>query len=344
MSSQELVLVTGGTGFVASAVILEYLSAGYKVRATSRSQDKADKWNSYHSSANNISNLSWAIVKDIAEEGAFDEAIKGVSILAHTASPFHYDIKDVEKDMLIPALQGTRSALRAAQKESSVKRVVVTSSFAAVLDFNKMGPDTTFTHEDWNPTTYEQAKAMDPSKDQAQIYCASKTVAEQEAWKIAKEPETKFSLSTVCPPLITGPPQQLIESMEAINTSAGAVWGVVDAKEVPETSFPVWTDVRDIAKIHVKATTEDVAKGQRYLCIAGHFDNQQIAQLGRTAFPSQSSRFPETDSKAAPPHFKTDSSKVEKELGIEFIPFRQSVKDTLEELFKIEERIKNESK
>jgi len=78
-------------------------------------------------------------------------------------------------------------------------------------------------------------------------------------------------------------------------------------------------------------------------CI-GHFDNQQIAQLGRTAFPSQSSRFPETDSKAAPPHFKTDSSKVEKELGIEFIPFRQSVKDTLEELFKIEERIKNESK
>jgi len=127
--------------------------------------------------------------------------------------------------------------------------------------------------------------------------------------------------------------------------------------------------VRDIAKIHVKATTEEVAKGQRYLCIAGtslspstllpsaissltsrpslcigHFDNQQIAQLGRTAFPSQSSRFPETDSKAAPPHFKTDSSKVEKELGIEFIPFRQSVKDTLEELFKIEERIKKESK
>ena len=61
--------------------------------------------------------------------------------------------------------------MRAAQKEESVKRVVVTSSFAAVLDFGKMGPDTTFTHEDWNPVTYEEAKNMDASKQQAQIYC-----------------------------------------------------------------------------------------------------------------------------------------------------------------------------
>ena len=61
--------------------------------------------------------------------------------------------------------------MRAAQKEESVKRVVVTSSFAAVLDFGKMGPDTTFTHEDWNPVTYEEAKNMDPSSQQPQIYC-----------------------------------------------------------------------------------------------------------------------------------------------------------------------------
>jgi hypothetical protein len=72
----------------------------------------------------------------------------------------------------------------------------------------------------------------------------------------------------------------------------------------------------------------------------GHFDNQQIANFGRQAFPDQASRFPETDSKAAPPHFSTDSSKVEKELGIDFIPFRTSVKDTLEQLFAIEKRIK----
>ncbi|GAA5902470.1 SDR family oxidoreductase [Sporobolomyces salmoneus] len=340
-AQQQLVLVTGGTGFVASSVILAYLEKGFKVRATARSQEKIDRWNSYQRSRSvDISNLSWVIVKDIASDGAFDEAIKGVTILAHTASPFHYDIKDVEEDMLIPALKGTRSALKAAQREESVKRVVVTSSFASVLDFGRLGPETTFTEKDWNPATYEETKKMDPSKDQAQIYCASKVIAEQEAWKIAKESESNFALSTVCPPLIFGPPQQPIDSMEAINTSAGAVWGIVDAEKVPETSFPVWTDVRDIAKIHVLASTEEVAKGQRYLTIAGHFDNAQIANFGRQAFPAQASRFPPDDSKPASPHFSTDSSKVEKELGIEFIPFRQSVKDTLEELFEVEQRIK----
>lgn len=194
---------------------------------------------------------------------------------------------------------------------------------------------------------------------------ASKVIAEQEAWKIAKEPETKFSLTTICPPMIFGSPQQPIDSMEAINTSAGAVWGIVDAEKVPETSFPVFTDVQDIAKIHVLASTEEVAKGQRYLAIAGkcpfalqfcsfeprltfffslfqlgHFDNSQIASFGRQAFPDQASRFPAADAKAAPPHFSTDSSKVEKELGIEFMPFRTSVRGTLEELFKIEKSIK----
>jgi len=72
--------------------------------------------------------------------------------------------------MLIPALEGTRHALRAAQKEESVKRVVVTSSFAAVLDFNRMSPDVTFSHEDWNPATYDEAKKSD---NPTYVYCAS---------------------------------------------------------------------------------------------------------------------------------------------------------------------------
>ncbi|GAA6026123.1 hypothetical protein JCM11491_002807, partial [Sporobolomyces phaffii] len=331
-----------GTGFVASAVTLAFLAEGHRVRATARSQAKADRWNAYHADRHDLSNLSWAIVEDIAKPGAFDRAIEGVDILAHTASPFHYDIKDVERDMLVPALQGTRAALRAAQREPSVKRVVVTSSFAAVLDFAKLGPETTFSERDWNPATYESAKQMDPSKDQAQIYCASKVIAEQEAWKIAREPETQFALSTVCPPLIFGPPQQPIDSMDAINTSSGAVWSIVDSDQVPETSFPVWTDVRDIAKIHVLATTRDAGKGQRYLTIAGHFDNAQIADFGRQAFPDAAARFPPADSKPARDHFKTDSSKVERELGVEFMPFRTSVRDTLAELFKIEQRLKRD--
>ncbi|GAA5928441.1 hypothetical protein JCM1841_005674 [Sporobolomyces salmonicolor] len=338
MSADQLVLVTGATGFVASAVVFAYLERGFRVRATARSQDKIDKWEKKHAGKFERSKLEWAIVKDIAEKGAFDEAIKGVSILAHTASPFHYNVKDNEKDMLIPALEGTRQALRAAQKEASVSRVVVTSSFASVLDFGKLGPDTTYTHEDWNSATYESAAKSDQTP---YVYCASKKIAEEEAWKISKEPETKWSLAVLCPPMIFGPPQQVIESMEALNTSAGAVWDVVDKKEVPPTLFPVWVDVRDIATLHVDATTKDVAKGQRYLCIAGHHDNSQIAAIGRKAFPDQAHRFPDAPVSEGNPHFKTDSSKVEKELGMKWIPFEQSVKDTLAELFAVEKSLKN---
>ncbi|KPV72993.1 uncharacterized protein RHOBADRAFT_29212 [Rhodotorula graminis WP1] len=336
--SSDLVLVSGTTGFLGTAVTLAYLKKGYRVRGTARSSEKAQKWEKKHADQFEQGKLEWAIVKDIAAEGAFDEAIKGVTILAHTASPFHYDVKDNEKDMLIPARDGTRHALRAAQKESSVKRVVVTSSFAAVLDFNRMSPDVTFSHEDWNPATWDEAKKSD---NPTYVYCASKKLAEEEAWKIAKEPETKFRLSTICPPLITGPPQQVIESLDSLNTSSGAVWGVVDAEKIPDTSFPVGTDVRDIADLHVLASTTDEGADKRFLTIAFHFDNTQIAAIARKSFPELKDRVVEAPVSEGSPHFSTDASLAEKTFGFKWISFEQSVKDTLAEILKVEKELKH---
>ncbi|GJN94209.1 hypothetical protein Rhopal_007283-T1 [Rhodotorula paludigena] len=338
MSASQLVLVSGASGFVGTAVTLAYLEAGYRVRGTVRSQDKADAWAKKHANAFKDGQLEWAIVKDIAAPGAFDEAIKGVDIVAHTASPFHFDVKDNEKDMLIPALEGTRQCLRAAQKEPSVKRVVLTTSFAAVMDFDRLGPDTTFSHKDWNPATYETAKKSD---NPSYVYCASKKIAEEEAWRIAKEPETKWSLSTVAPPMVFGPPLQVINSLDSINTSSGAVWAVVDSKEVPPASFPVGTDSRDIAKLHVLASTTDEGKDQRFLAIAFHYDNNQVAEIARS-FPELKDRVPgPSDGAAAQPHFKTDSSLVEKTFaGWKWTSFEQSTKDTLAEILKVEKQLK----
>ncbi|BGP43877.1 hypothetical protein JCM10449v2_007934 [Rhodotorula kratochvilovae] len=335
--SADLVLVSGASGFVGTAVVLAYLEKGYRVRGTVRSQEKADKWEKKHADKFAPGQVEWAIVKDIAAPGAFDEAIKGVSIVAHTASPFHYDVQDNERDMLIPALEGTRQCLRAAQKEPSVKRVVVTSSFAAVLDFDRMSPDTTFTHEDWNSATYDAAKKSDQPP---YVYCASKKLAEEEAWKIAKEPETKWKLSTICPPMVFGPPLQVIESLDSLNTSSGAVWSVVDADAVPETQFPVGTDSRDIANLHVLASTTDEGADKRFLCIAFHYDNTQIAQVAREAFPELKDRVPEAEVTPGAPHFKTDSSFVEKTFGYKWISFEQSTKDTLAEILKVEKELK----
>ena len=132
--------------------------------------------------------------------------------------------------------------------------------------------------------------------------------------------------------------------MDSLNTSAGAVWCVVDAKELPATSFPVFTDVRDVANIHVLATTEDIAKGQSYLSIAGHFDNSQIVEIIARHFPKQKHRLPKVDKVEVPEHFATDSSKVEKQLGIKWIPFEQSIVDTAKSLFALEAKLKEEQK
>merc|ERR1712093_613057 len=280
--SADLVLVSGTSGFLGTAVTLAYLEKGYRVRGTVRSQEKADKWAKKHEGKFDKSKLEWAIVKDVAAPGAFDEAIKGVTILAHTASPFHYDVKDNEKDLLIPALEGTRHAHRAAQKEPSVKRVVVTSSFAAVMDFNRLSPETTFTHEDWNPATYDEAKKSD---NQTFVYCASKKVA--------------------------------------------------------ETSFPVGTDSRDIANLHVLATTTDEGADKRFLAIAFHFDNSQVVDVARKAFPELDGRLPKAEPSEGKPHFKTDSSLVDRTFGgFKWISFEDSTKDTLAEILRVEKALK----
>ncbi|GAA5987316.1 hypothetical protein JCM11641_002681 [Rhodosporidiobolus odoratus] len=341
MVSQQLVLVSGTSGFLGSEVTLQFLRAGFRVRGTVRSQDKADKWEKKY--GNFDGRLEWALVEDIAANGAFDEAIKGVDIVAHTASPFHYNVKDNEKDLLIPALQGTRQILRAAQNESSVKRVVLTSSFAAILDLKgDMSHNKSYSEKDWNPFTYEEAAKASGEGSGVFVYFASKKVAEEEAWKIAKEDKTQWKLTTICPPLISGPPPQVLESFDSLNTSAAAFWGVVDAKEVPPTPFPVWTDVRDVAKLHVQAATKDVAAGKRYLCIAGYFNNELLADLARKQFPDQASRIPQPKEvkDTTSEHYTTDSSLVEKELGIEWIDFETTVKDTLSAIFEAEKELK----
>ena len=100
--------------------------------------------------------------------------------------------------------------------------------------------------------------------------------------------------------------------------------------------------VRDIAKAHVLASTLDVAKGQRYLTIAFHYSNDQAAAVIREAFPDKASRVVQGPAKPPAEHFKTDSSKAEKELGITWIPFETCIKDTARKLWEIEAQIKKQ--
>ena len=142
-----------------------------------------------------------------------------------------------ERDLLDPATKGTKEALKAIQKDApQVKRVVIISSFASIMDLRQGNrPGYTYSEKDWNPVTYEQAK----SGDVVAAYCASKTLAEKAAWDFVKTEKPNFDLATICPPMVYGPLDHVAD-LDHLNTSSADIFRFmnVSQKEMGQTTFP----------------------------------------------------------------------------------------------------------
>jgi nucleoside-diphosphate-sugar epimerase len=231
------VLLTGGSGFIAAHVLDILLEHGHSVVTTVRSQEKANKIAENHKSYGK-DKLDFAIVEDIAKENAFDQAVKSeppFEAVIHTASPFHFNVTDVQKELLDPAIIGTTGILKSIKKSApSVKRVVITSSFASIINpFKGNWPEHTYSEEDWNPITPQQA-VENPSNG----YRASKTFAEKAAWDFVEQEKPNFSIATMCPPLVLGPIVHYLNSLDALNTSNQRVRDIIQGKakdELPPT-------------------------------------------------------------------------------------------------------------
>jgi nucleoside-diphosphate-sugar epimerase len=248
-------------------------------------------------------------------------------------------IKDVQKDLLDPAVLGTTGILKSIEAFApTVKRVVVTSSFAAIVN-RKMGfwPEHTYSEADWNPTTHEEALA-----DASYGYFGSKTFAEQAAWKFVEDKKPNFTLTTIQPPMIYGPMKQHVKSLDDINTSSIRMRDFLLGKfknEIPATALPLWVDVRDVALVHTLAMESEEVAGQRVLTTAGYFNNREMMEIVRKHFPEYAERLPAEDLKGGElPEggvYKFDNSRVRKLLKQDFITFEQSMVDlvkTLKEL------------
>ncbi|ROW17290.1 hypothetical protein VPNG_01284 [Cytospora leucostoma] len=336
------VLLTGGSGFIAAHVLEQLLERNHQVVTTVRSQEKAQRIHDAHPNLGK-DRLETVIVPDIANPDAFDEVVKtpGLEVVLHTASPFHFNVTDPKKDLIDPAVIGTTGILRAIAKSApGIKRVVVTSSFAAILDLSKLSdPNTTFTEKSWNPVTI-----ADIHESPAIAYRASKKLAEEAAWAFVNDKSNgaKFDLVTVNPPMVYGPVVHHLASLATINTSNERYVALVQGKwkeagAIPATGAFNWVDVRDVAKAHVLAFEKPEAGGHRLFVTEGYYSNKEILDVVRKNFPDLKDKLPAEDVKGGefPPKdkiYKFDNSETTKLLGIDWIPFEKSTVDTVKSL------------
>ncbi|PYH99623.1 NAD(P)-binding protein [Aspergillus ellipticus CBS 707.79] len=329
------VLLTGGSGFIAAHIIDILLAHGFDTVVTVRSEEKGQRILEAHPDTPK-EKLSYVVVKDVAAEGAFDEVVKSdppFDYVLHTASPFHHNVQDPVKDFLDPAIKGTTGILKAIKAYApTVKRVVVTSSFAAIVNPEKH-PEV-YSEKNWNPVTWEEG--LQPSH----TYRASKTFAEKAAWEFVEKEKPNFNIATVNPPLVFGPVVHYLNSLDSINTSNQRISNLIQGKYkdgVPPTGAFLWVDVRDVALAHVRAIEVPEAGGQRFFIASGTYSNKHLADVVREAFPELKDKLPPKDIPTDMPAdiYGFDNKKSIKVLGIQYRSLEQSVTDTAKSLLSI---------
>ena len=336
-------MVTGANGYVASWLVKKLLDEGMTVHAAVRNPENDKKIGHLKDVASRSKGEIKFFQGDLLSPGSYSEAMKDCELVFHTASPFTIDVKDPQKELIEPAVKGTENVLNSVNEVPSVKRVVVTSSCAAIytdaID-TVNAPEGRLTEDVWNTTA-----SLD-----YQPYSYSKTLAEKKAWEMAEE-QNRWDLVTVNPPGIFGPPlnphQTTSESMNILKMLGGG-----DMKMgAPKMGIGL-VDVRDVAEAHFRAGFTPEASG-RYIA-AAHETN--FLEMGTVLLDKYGDKYP-LPKKAVPKWllmivgpmtnkiftrqfirnnvnvpWKADNSKIKKELGMEFRPMKETMEDSFQVL------------
>jgi dihydroflavonol-4-reductase len=291
--SGELVMVTGGSGFIAAHCILQLLENGYRVRTTLRSLaregevrgmlatggaslDKLTAGGPEPDGSRPSEALSF-VAADLRSDAGWPEAAAGCDFVLHVASPLPLRPPRHEEDLIAPARLGTLRVLRAS-REARVKRVVITSSDSAIVPGHD-ATDRPFTEEDWTDLRSRNLSA----------YVKSKTMAERAAWDFVDRQGGDLELTVVNPVVVLGPVlgPDFSASIQLIKPLLeGGLPGT------PRLSFNL-VDVRDVADLHLRAMTSPAAKGERFLASAGGpLTIQEIARLLRARLGEAARRVP----------------------------------------------------
>ncbi len=275
-NNKGLVLVTGGSGFVALHAIQQLLDGDYAVRTTVRSLNRKEEVLAALKNAGltNFNKLTF-VETDLSADQGWDEAMKDVNDVLHIASPIFLRLPKNEDEMIRPAVDGTLRVLKAA-REAGVKRVVMTSNFGAV-GYSHKDPTQLITEESWT----------DPNEKGLSAYNKSKIFAERAAWDFINKEGGDLELTVINPTAILGP-----SFSEKLSSGFELLKNMLDGtmKAIPNIELAI-VDVRDLVDLHIRAMESPAAKGQRFLALsAGTITLPEIAKFLKDKMPEVSQK------------------------------------------------------
>ena len=272
------VLVTGATGFIAGHVLLQLLEAGHEVRGTARSASSAARLNETLSKYAGRPIAIDLVAANLERDDGWAEAVAGMDFVQHVASPFPSGVPKDPNELIRPATDGALRVLKAS-RAAGVKRVVMTSSMAAIAYGWGENRPAVLTEEHWsNPDNLKDNTA----------YTRSKTIAERAAWDYVNGEGKGLELAVINPAAVLGPVMSgdLSASLELLTMPLS---GKIPA--VPRIGFGI-VDVRDVAAAQVAAMTVPGAAGERFLVSQPFMWFSDVADVLREAFPAYAKKLP----------------------------------------------------
>jgi dihydroflavonol-4-reductase len=335
------VLLTGASGYIGKHITLELLNQGYEVRASLRSLKKAseviDAVTPHLKDSKNLDSRLSFVELDLEKDSGWDDALEGIDALMHTASPFPIASPKDENELIRPAVEGTLRALKAAKK-AGVKRVVLTSSVAAIYGSDLPEDKAAFDESMWSDVSHPVGRVA---------YTKSKTLAEKAAWDFIKSEAPEMNLTTINPVLVLGAPLD-----KNFGSSISVVERIMKGSDpmLPNLKFAI-VDVQDVAKMHVLALSKPESIGERIIASSETFSFVAIAKYIKDQFPDSNAKTAQAPDllikflslfdaqiKAILPligkSMLVSNSKARAILDIDFIPVEQSIKSSADFLVK----------